>query len=100
MDAYTVTGAVVVVLISLVGFYFSVKKNIASELKPMEDLNINIVKLNANFEHMLESDDVRDKRINKHGEEIDEIREQQMRNEKVLDRHEMRLDNIEKKLEG
>ena len=100
MDAYTVTGAVVVVLISLVGFYFSVKKNIASELKPMEDLNINIVKLNANFEHMLESDDVRDKRINKHGEEIDEIREQQMRNEKVLDRHEMRLDNIEKKLDS
>ena len=100
MDAYTITGAVVVVLVSLVGFYFSVKKNIASELKPMEDLNINIVKLNANFEHMLESDDVRDKRINKHGEEIDEIREQQMRNEKVLDRHEMRLDNIEKKLEG
>ena len=100
MDAYTVTGAVVVVLISLVGFYFSVKKNIASELKPMEDLNINIVKLNANFEHMLESDDVRDTRINKHGEEIDEIREQQMRNEKVLDRHEMRLDNIEKKLDS
>ena len=100
MDAYTITGAVVVVLISLVGFYFSVKKNIAHELKPMEDLNINIVKLNANFEHMLESDDVRDKRINKHGEEIDEIREQQMRNEKVLDRHEMRLDNIEKKLDS
>lgn len=96
MEYYAVAGMVVLVLVAVVGFYVSMKKNIKEELKPMEDLNVNIIRLNANFEHMLENDEVRDKRIEKHGKEIDKIKEQQILTDKILDRHEQRLDVIEK----
>ena len=64
---------------------------------PMMKLNSTIVKLNTNFENMMENDRNRDRRIDKHGQEIDEIIEKQRLNEKILDRHELRIDAIEEK---
>lgn len=98
MDYYQVVGLVVVALIAIIGFFISIKKSLNDEKKPIEDLNVNIVRLNTNFEHMLESDKIRDNRINKHGEEIDEIIEKQRENEKQLAKHDWRIGNLEKKI--
>mgnify|MGYP006986455446 FL=1 len=46
----------------------------------------------------MENDRNRDRRIDKHGQEIDEIIEKQRLNEKILDRHELRIDAIEEKI--
>lgn len=89
MDYYAVVGMVAIALIAMVGFFISIKKSISDERKPMEDLNINITKLNTNFENMLEQDKIRDKRIEKHGVEIDEI-------EKTVNNHEARIKVLEK----
>ena len=97
MEYYTIIGLVVAAVIVIFGFLVSFKNGIKNELKPMEELNLSITKLNLNFEHMMESDDVRDKRISKHGEQIDEIKEQQKENEKVLGNHEQRIKFLEEK---
>lgn len=88
-DYYAITGMVVIALGAVISLIISVKKSIADERKPMEDLNANLIKLNANFEHMLESDKIRDSRIAKHGSELDDL------SEKVSD-HETRITVLEK----
>lgn len=98
MDYYQIFGLVVVALIAIIGFFISIKKSLNDEKKPIEDLNSNIIRLNANFENMLESDKVRDSRISKHGQEIDEIIEKQRENEKQLVKHEYRIGSLEKKV--
>ena len=84
----TVTDATI---IAVVGFISSLIAIVAPVIK----LNTNITKLNTNFENMMKNDEVRDRRIEKHGKEIDEIKAQQKRNEKLLDRHEIRLGMLE-----
>lgn len=64
-------------------------------VSPIMRLNANIVKLNANFENMLKSDEIRDKRLDQHGREINDLLLRQQANEKVLDLHELRIDNLE-----
>lgn len=88
-DYYAVVGMVVIALGAVISLIISIKKSLADDRKPMEDLNANLIKLNSNFEHMMELDKVRDKRIEKHGEEIDNIEEQ------VFD-HEKRITVLEK----
>lgn len=97
MEYYEIVGLVLVALIAIASFLYSIKKNTKEDMLPLEELNINITKLNSNFEYMLKIDEVRDKRINKHGKEIDEIVERQRDNEKKLDNHEYRLTTLEKK---
>lgn len=97
MDYYVVFGMVVVALIAIVGFFISIKKSIKDEREPMEDLNLNIVRLNTNFENMLGQDKIRDKRLEKHGVEIDKIVEKQRTNERTLENHELRINMLEKK---
>lgn len=96
MEYYQIFGLVFAALIAIVGFFISIKKSLNDEKKPIEDLNLNIVRLNTNFEHMLENDVIRDRRITRHGEEIDEIIEKQRENEKTLIKHDMRIGNLEK----
>lgn len=91
MNYYAVAGMVAIALIAMIGFYASIKKTLNDERKPMEDLNVNIVKLNSNFEHMLAQDKVRDKRIEKHGEQIDNL-------EKEVNLHETRITVLEKQV--
>lgn len=90
----------IVFLIAIFGIFISIKRNIQEDRQPLQDLNESIIKLNSNFEHMLESDEIRDKRITKHGEQIDELKEKQRINEKVLDRHELIIGNINERLKG
>ena len=88
IDYYTVLGMVLACLIASVGVYVTVKNNAEREKKPIDELNINIVKLTVAIENMKESDQIRDRRINKHGEEIDNLN-------KVVNLHELRLNKID-----
>lgn len=97
MDYYLVFGMMVVALIAITGFFISIKKSINEERKPIEELNLNIVRLNANFDNMMRSDEIRDTRITKHGEEIDRIIEIQRESEKTLSNHELRIKRLEEK---
>lgn len=98
MEYYAIAGMMIIFLIAIYGVYSSLKKNIQTDREPFNELNVNIVKLNANFEHMLENDEIRDKRINKHGEEIDQLTEKQRHNEKILDLHELRIGSLEERV--
>ena len=98
MEYYTVLGLMFAALIAIFGFFVSIKKTIKDEHKPIEELNLNIVRLNANFDNMMRSDEIRDTRITKHGKEIDRIVETQRQNEKTLSNHELRLSNLEKEV--
>ncbi len=98
MDYYQIVGLVAIALIAITGFFISIKKSLNDDRKPIEDLNESIVRLNTNFENMLANDKIRDTRITKHGEEIDEIIEKQRDNEKQLLKHELRIGNLEKKV--
>lgn len=80
-------------ILALLGFVTALITVIA----PVMKLNTNIVRLNTNFEHMMKNDDVRDKRIENHGKEIDKIIEKQRTNEKILDLHEIRIGRLEEK---
>lgn len=80
-------------IIAAVGLIVSLIAIVAPVIK----LNNSITLLNANFESMMRNDEVRDRRIEKHGEEIDGLREKQRMNEKILDIHELRIGKLEDK---
>lgn len=100
MDTNAIIGVVIMAVITVGGFVITWRKSIKDDQKPLQDLNVNIIELNANFKNMLENDRIRDERITKHGREIEEIKDQQQKNEKVLDRHEIRINNLEEKHKG
>lgn len=100
MDYYEILGLVFAAFVVIVGFVVSIKKSVNDNKKPLDELNENIIKLNTNFENMIKNDAVRDKRIEKHGMEIDGIIEKQRENEKTLSNHEIRLGAVEKKLDN
>lgn len=96
MDYYAIIGMVVLALIAIFGFLISIRKSMNDDRKPIEDLNISVTRLNGNFENMLQRDSIRDKRLDKHEDEIDIIRETQRQNEKTLAKHELRIEALEK----
>lgn len=75
MDYYAILGMLGVALIAIFGFLLSIKKTIKEDQKPIEDLNVTITRLNTNFENMLANDKVRDKRLETHGKEIDDLKD-------------------------
>lgn len=81
IEYYAILGTVVACLISVVGVYISIKRNFKAEQKPLNDLNLNIMKLTMAIENMQEKDKVRDQRITKHGEEIDELKETSLKHD-------------------
>lgn len=106
MDYYTILGYIASALIAVVAFYSTQKKSMKDDMrkeaeaheksaKEMQTLNENIIKLNVNFENMLENDKVRDLRISTHGKEIDKIIERQRDNEHELANHETRILSLE-----
>ena len=106
MDYYTIIGMVASALIAVVSFYATQKRAMKDDMqkeaeaheksaKELQALNENIIKLNVNFENMLQNDQVRDKRIEKHGKEIDDIIERQRDNEHILANHEGRIKSLE-----
>lgn len=88
MEYYAVFGMVGVGLIAIIGFLISIKNNIKEENKPIEELNVTITRLNTNFENMLANDKVRDKRLETHGKEIDDLKED-------VNNHETRISILE-----
>ena len=98
MEYYAVLGLMFAALVTIIGFFISIKKTINEEREPIEELNINIVRLNANFDNMEKNDEIRDIRITKHGEEIDKVIEIQRQNEKILNNHELRIKNLENRV--
>lgn len=102
MDYYAIVGMVALALVALFGFLITFKASIKKEIddgrKPIDELNINVIRLNSNFDYMRERDGNRDQRINKHGTEIDTIIEKQRANEKALAQLEMRVGVIEKEI--
>lgn len=95
MDYYVIVGMVAVAFIALFGFLNSFKKSIEDEKKPMQELNDTIIRLNVNFENMLESDKIRDARIRNHGKEIDILHDKVRDNEHELKNHEGRIKSLE-----
>lgn len=87
---------VAIALIAFLSFGMSAKKTYKDEYKEMQALNENIVKLNMNFEHMLENDKIRDKRIEKHGAEIDQTKDRVSEVEHMQKNHETRLQALER----
>ena len=98
MEYYAVLGLMFAALVAIIGFFISIKKTINEEREPIEERNINIVRLNANSDNMEKNDEIRDIRITKHGEEIDKIIEIQRQNEKILNNHELRIKNLENRV--
>ncbi len=104
MDYYTILGMVVVALIALIGIcltmYSQVKKSTLESKEPIYKLDNTITQLTEEIRHMREFDQNRDKRIEKHGREIDSLKNTvteglQDHEIKLLD-HENRIKNIEK----
>lgn len=95
MDYYAIAGMVIISLIAISGLFVSIKKSLNEDKKPIEDLNLNIIKLNTNFENMMMQDGIRDKRLEKHGQQIDEIKDRQKENEKKLIEHDLRITQLE-----
>lgn len=102
MDYYAIVGMVALALVALFGFLISFKASIKKEMddgrRPIDELNINVVRLNSNFDYMRERDEIRDQRINKHGAEIDSIIEKQRSNEKALAQLEMKVGALEREI--
>lgn len=103
MSYEEIFGMIFVAFIAICGFFYSMKKTIKEERKPLEDLNKSIVELNANFKNMVESDKVRDTRITKHGLEIEDIQGKQRENtvklhevESKVDKNDIRISEVEK----
>jgi len=100
-----IVGMVLVALSVFYVFYQNIKKDFKSdeerrtkELEVLNELNINIVKLSASIETMKANDLVRDKRIEKHGDEIDQNRKQIYKNIEKLNDHESRIHSLENKI--
>lgn len=99
MSYYEIVGFMAVGLIAIVSFFMSVRKTLNDDRQPIEDLNINIVKLNANFQNMIDKLNNQQLRLDKHGRDIDNVINKQLENEKTLDKHELRIERIERSLD-
>lgn len=86
MTQNEVVGMVVIAVITL-GSIFTV---FLKATKPINDLNMNIIKLNETIKNLLENEKIQNKRLDKHGEEIDQLKS-------LVAIHEERLKNMEVK---
>lgn len=68
-------------------------------MAPVIKLNTSITRLTALLERVSADNERQDKRIETHGKQIDNIIKQQQTNEKLLDRHELRISRLEEKEE-
>lgn len=98
MSEETFLGMLVVALGTLSGLYFKFKSNADKQRQPIINLTEEIIKLNLNIKHMLENDLKRDKNIEDLGILIKEITDKQRENERILQRHDFRLENLEERV--
>lgn len=74
MDYYLIFGMVAVCFGAMVTFSKTIENKSKENIEPINQLNMNIVKLTASIDNMKERDLVRDKRLDKHGDEIDQLK--------------------------
>lgn len=74
MDYYLVFGMVAVCFGAMLTFSRAIEKKNEEDRKPIHDLNLNIAKLTASIDNMKERDLTRDKRLDKHGDDIDQLK--------------------------
>lgn len=102
MEYYEIAGMLGVALTLIVGFgitmYSKIKENTLQNSTPINELNISITELTSEIRAMRKSDEVRDKRLDKHGEEIDDLKEKIADNGRELSNHETRIKCIENKM--
>lgn len=75
---------------AIIGLFFTVTK-------PVLSLKEQLVTLNLKYSHMVEKDTIRDKRIEKHGIEIDKLDDRLHEAEHELSNHETRIQSLERK---
>ncbi len=63
-------GIIIAALVVIAGFVSVIVK----VMKPINDLNLNIVKLTAAIDRLIDNDKRQDSRIANHGREIDELK--------------------------
>lgn len=63
-------GMIIAAVVVIAGFVGVIVK----VMKPINDLNLNIVKLTAAIDRLIDNDKVQDVRIKTHGEEIDKLK--------------------------
>lgn len=98
MSYEEIFGMIFIAFIAICGFFYSMKKTMKEERKPLEDLNNSIIELNANFKNMVEADKVRDGRITKHGLEIEALQGRASENTVRIDNIRMKCDSNEMKI--
>lgn len=86
MDEFAVLGIVITSVVTIGGLFTI----FAKFSKPINNLNINITKLNETIKTLLENEKVQNKRLDKHGEEIDRLR-------LIVNKHEEKFKNLEDK---
>lgn len=69
MDSYEVLGIIVSAVITLGGFVAVIMKFV----QPINDLRIVIQKLNDTIDNLQRDNDTQNRRIDKHGKQIDEL---------------------------
>lgn len=98
---YAIFGMVAICLCTIVGVGISIlnriKENTQEQQKPINNLNESIMRLTYEINHMRTDGKVRDKRLDKHGSEIDEIKEENNAHKIELRNHESRITALEKK---
>ncbi len=101
MEYYTLAGMVAISLIAYLGIYFTIRKNVkedtesvakskTEEIKALNSLNVEIVKLTEELQAIHKRDENRDKRLDEHGKEIDSLRLK-------TESHEIRIHNLEER---
>ena len=63
-------GMIIAAVVVIAGFVGVIVK----VMRPINDLNLNIVKLTAAIDRLIDNDKVQDGRIKTHGEEIDKLK--------------------------
>lgn len=98
VNAYLVVGMMVPTLVSIVGVYFTVTENTKKSVEPLHKLELSITRLTTIVENNLKDGERRETTISKHGEEIDDIKDDLNEAKHELSNHETRIKNIENRL--
>ena len=85
MDNFQVLGIVVSAVITLGGFVAVIMKFV----QPINELNIVIQRLDDTIKNLQENNDVQNRRIGKHGEQIDKL-------DKRVSKIEVKMDSLHK----
>lgn len=98
MDYYLIFGMVVVAMIAVLGFITSIKNEGKKEQSLFEQLNISITQLNDEIRRMNDITVSNEKRIEKHGKQIDDLDNCVSDIEKQVSIHDLKISNIEKSI--